>query len=213
MLDPVVWGPLNQTCQTSAHEAGAVTARADYLAAIAAGRDTLVEAARWAGPDAAVPSARRWTVRDLVIHTGNVHDWARAVLRTGVEQPQDFAADPTGIGAGFDELLFWYAARADALLDLLVGDQVPDEAPVWTFGPADAAATAAFWPRRQAHEVTMHAVDAGLAAGRPVADVLLGLDPALSADGVDEVLTVMLPRVARYRPAPGAARAAGPGQR
>jgi uncharacterized protein (TIGR03083 family) len=179
-----------------------MTARADYVAAIAAGRDAVVEAARSAGPDAGVPTAHRWVVRDLVVHLGNVHDWAASVLRTGVEQPQVFDAEPAGIGTGFDELLVWYAARAAALLDLLMGDQVPDETPVWTFGPDDVAATAAFWPRRQAHEVTMHAVDAMLAAGRPVADVLLGLDPALSSDGIDEVLTVMLPRVAMYVPRP-----------
>ena len=179
-----------------------MTGRAGYLAAIAAGRDRLVESARGAGPDTPVPSCRRWTVRDLVVHAGNVHDWASSVLRSGVEQPQVFDAEPTGIGDGFDELLFWYAGRADALLDLLLGDEVPDDAPVWTFGPQSSASTAGFWPRRQAHEVTIHSADAMLAAGRPVLDALIGLDPTMSADGVDEVLTVMLPRVAMFVPRP-----------
>ena len=59
----------------------------------------------------------------------------------------------------------------------------------------------------------MHALDAALAGGEPVADALLSLDPELSADGVDEVLTVMMPRVAEFvpRPAlPGSAGASGP---
>jgi uncharacterized protein (TIGR03083 family) len=177
----------------------AMIARPELLAAIADGRDRLVESARSAGPDAVVPSCRRWTVRDLVVHCGNVHAWAASVLRTGVEQPQVFDAEPAGVG-GFDELLFWYAGRAGDLMGLLLGDQVPDGASVWTFGPEGS--TAAFWPRRQAHEITMHAVDAALAAGGSVADALLWLDPHRAADGVDEVLTVMLPRVALFVPRP-----------
>jgi uncharacterized protein (TIGR03083 family) len=176
-----------------------VLERPQHLHAIVQGRDRLLAAARAAGPSPVVPTAHRWTVRELVVHVGNVHDWAAAVLRSGVEQPQVFDAEPPGLSESFDELLFWYAARADALLDLLMGDQVPDDAAVWTFGPPG---TAAFWPRRQAHEVTIHALDAALAAGEPVADALLSLDPADSADGVDEVLTVMLPRVASFVPRP-----------
>jgi uncharacterized protein (TIGR03083 family) len=177
-----------------------VSQRADRVAAIVAGRDRLVDWARSAGPDAVVPSCRRWTVRDLVVHTGNVHAWAVSVLRTRVEQPQVFDAEPEGLGAGFDELLFWYADRAGELVDLLVGGVVSDDQAVWTFGPEGS--TAAFWPRRQAHEVTMHAVDAGLARGVAVSDALLWLDPERAADGVDEVLTVMLPRVALFAPQP-----------
>jgi uncharacterized protein (TIGR03083 family) len=173
--------------------------RVDLVAAIADGRDHLMASARQTGPAAVVPTARRWTVRDLVVHTGNVHDWASSVLRTRVEQPQAFDAEPVGIGPGFDELLFWYAGQAGALLDLLLGDEAPDAMSCWTFGPPG---TAAFWPRRQAHEVTMHAVDLALAAGSSVADALMRLDPELSADGVDEVLTVMLPRVSLFAPRP-----------
>jgi uncharacterized protein (TIGR03083 family) len=176
-----------------------VPRRVDLVAAIADGRDRLLASARAAGPSAIVPTAHRWTVRDLVVHIGNVHDWAASVLRTRVEQPQVFDAEPVGLGPGFDELLFWYAGRAGALLDLLLGDEVPDAMTCWTFGPPG---TAAFWPRRQAHEVTMHAVDAALAAGATAADALAHLDPQLSADGVDEVLTVMLPRVSLFAPRP-----------
>lgn len=174
--------------------------RADFVGTIAEARDRLLEQARAAGPDRPVPSAHRWTVRDLVVHVGNVHDWARSVLTTGVEQAQVFDAEPVGIGPGFDELLFWYAARADALLDLLVSPDLRDDAAVWTFGPDGS--TAAFWARRQAHELTMHSLDAALAAGVAVSDALLPLEPDMSGDGVDEVLTVMMPRVAMFVPRP-----------
>jgi uncharacterized protein (TIGR03083 family) len=176
-----------------------VLGRPQHLHALVEGRDRLLAAARAAGPDTRVPTAHHWSIRDLLVHVGNVHDWAADVLLTGVEQPQVFDAEPALADQSFDTLLFWYAARAGALLDLLLGDQVPDDTPVWTFGPPGRAS---FWPRRQAHEVTIHALDATLAAGEVVAEALLPLDPALSADGIDEVLTVMLPRVAAFVPRP-----------
>jgi uncharacterized protein (TIGR03083 family) len=175
--------------------------RDGYLAAIRAGRGALMASAGRAGADAGVPSCRHWTVRELVTHAGNVHAWAALVLRTRVEQPQDFDVPPPagGAGLGLDGLLTWYADQADDLLGLLAGDEVPDDTACWTFGPPG---TAAFWARRQAHELTMHAVDGAMAAGESVAPLLAALDPELSADGVDEVLTVMLPRVAAFAPRP-----------
>jgi uncharacterized protein (TIGR03083 family) len=173
--------------------------RTDLVAALAAGRDRLSAAARSAGPEARVPMSSRWTVRDLVIHAGNVHDWAASVLRTRVEQPQAFDAEPDGVGESFSALLQWYADRAGDLLDLLTGDEVPDDTPMWTFGPPG---TAAFWPRRQAHEITMHSVDGAMASGEALSDAVLPLDPQVSADGVDEVFTVMMPRVAMFVPRP-----------
>ncbi len=182
--------------------------RTDYVGTIAAGRDALVAGAERAGPDAAIPSCHAWTVRDLVVHAGNVHDWASSVLRTRVEQPQEFDLPPSGVGAGIGALTSWYAGRADALLDLLASSDVADAESCWTFGPPG---TAAFWPRRQAHEITMHALDAALAGGVPVAAALAAVGPEMAADGVDEVLTVMMPRVAMFvpwRPLPGAVEVA-----
>ena len=45
--------------------------------------------------------------------------------------------------------------------------------------------TAAFWPRRMAHETSVHRVDAQQAAGAQ-----LPIDTALATDGVDEFLMV-----------------------
>jgi uncharacterized protein (TIGR03083 family) len=180
-----------------------VSGRADYLDALAQGRDRLLSAAARAGLGARVPTAPRWALGELVVHVGNVHDWAGAVLRTGVEQPQEFDEAPTGggggDGAGLAALLAWYAGRADALIALLDSGVPGEDEPCWTFGPP---ATAGFWARRQAHELAIHALDAELAAGDSLADALASLSPELSADGVDEVLSVMLPRIAQFRPRP-----------
>ena len=60
------------------------------------------------------------------------------------------------------------------------------ERPVYSFSPAHRRA--GFWPRRMAHETTVHRVDAEQAAGRPVAPV----PAALAVDGIDEVFGVFV---------------------
>ena len=59
-----------------------------------------------------------------------------------------------------------------------------------------AEKTAASWARRQAHEHLVHRMDLEAAAGVPHAPV----DTALADDGVDELLTVILPRWAHTEP-------------
>jgi hypothetical protein len=55
---------------------------------------------------------------------------------------------------------------------------------------------AASWARRQAHELVVHRMDLEGAAGRAPAPV----DPVLAEDGVDELLTVVVPRWAHTEP-------------
>jgi uncharacterized protein (TIGR03083 family) len=66
---------------------------------------------------------------------------------------------------------------------------VTPETPVWTFSSTNR--TAAFWQRRRSQETGIHRYDAELAAGTPSP-----LDAALAVDGIDEFLTVFLPRLA-----------------
>lgn len=58
---------------------------------------------------------------------------------------------------------------------------------MYAFSPGHQRA--GFWPRRMAHETTVHRVDAEQAAGRPVGDI----EPALAVDGIDEVFSVFVP--------------------
>lgn len=135
-------------------------------------------------PAAPVPSCPGWTVRDLVVHLGEVHVWAEQCIRLGdpVERPL------TGPAAGPAALAAWYADCAETLLTTLRA--TPPETECWTFGPRPR--TAAFWFRRQAHEVAMHRWDLGAALGQD-----LGYPAALAGDGVDEVVTVFFPRQVR----------------
>jgi uncharacterized protein (TIGR03083 family) len=65
------------------------------------------------------------------------------------------------------------------------------DADVWTFG---LPRTVRFWLRRQAHETTLHAWDAGTASG-----AALPIDAELAADGVDEYVD-FVPRTLKREP-------------
>jgi uncharacterized protein (TIGR03083 family) len=156
----------------------------------AAGR--LSVAAIEAGPDAAVPSCPGWVVRDLVRHQGGVHRWAAGIVGTPRTEPWDVELDEV-VGTWPDDadLLAWFAAGAGSLVGILT-DADPD-LDCWTFLPAPSPL--AMWARRQAHETSVHGVDAELAAGRPVTPLPAGL----AADGVGELLEGFVPRGGRLR--------------
>lgn len=155
----------------------------DYLPVL---RDLTGAFARQVGtgdPAAKVPDCGSWTLADLATHLGNVHRWAATVVTTGEPHSQDFA---TGPGA---DLASWYAESAGLLLDALEGATPEDRC--WHFGGTEK--TKAFWFRRQVHETAVHLADSG-------SDHVL--DPAVAADGVDEVLGTLLPRVTRWHAVP-----------
>ena len=59
----------------------------------------------------------------------------------------------------------------------------------------DAPPPRRFWARRQAHETTIHSVDAVAAAlGRWPTASDVTIDPVLAADGIDELLTGFITR-------------------
>ena len=153
----------------------------DMLARETAQVEQLVRDADLAVAVAACPG---WTAYDLVTHLGAIHRWAAAATRT----------PPDGLVLGSEEsqsldataLAGWYAASAAELLEALSID--PDR-PCWTLAHPR---TVGFWRRRQLHETVVHRWDLEKALGRPAR-----IDADVALDGVDEVLTVMLPRQVR----------------
>lgn len=133
--------------------------------------------------DAPVTFCPGWSVRDLAIHLGGVHQWAAHAVVAG--RPDFRPEPPDDEGAG---LAAWYRDSAAGLLDVLT--TTPPDAPAWTLDERDP--TAGFWRRRQVHETTLHLWDAEQALGepRPIA-------PWLAWDGVREVAEVMYPRQVR----------------
>jgi len=138
----------------------------------------LADAAAAAGLDAPVPTCPEWTVRDLVTHQSQVHRWARSYVATGRTTPPG-AGDTPEPPPPDDELLDWFRAGHDALVTSLRG--APADLDCWSFLPASSPRE--FWARRQAHETTIHRVDADRAAGRTTA-----IDPDLAIDGIHELL-------------------------
>ena len=160
------------------------------LAVIDSAARDLVERAESAGLTAAVPTCPEWSVAELVAHQGMVHRWATSHLRhDGADIPgeQEIVATVPG-----DQLLAWFTEGAR---DLLVALRLADpEGPAMVF-LADAPPPVHFWARRQAHETTVHAVDALAAAlGREPTAKEAGVDTEVALDGLDELLTGFFPR-------------------
>src|SRR5215218_9396587 len=160
-----------------------------HLQALAGGGAALGEAAAAAGPDAKVPTCPAWDVTDLVIHQGMVHRWAAANLRG--ERDHDTAASQAE-GRAAASLLDWYTEGLAALVDTLRATAEDAKAMVFL---RDAPPPRRFWARRQAHETTIHSVDAIAARSQrwpTAADV--AIDPVLAADGIDELLMGFITR-------------------
>ena len=139
-----------------------------------------------AGPDRAVPTCPEWTVRDLVRHTGGVHRWATGFVRGRTEPLNADLDEVVGTWPEDAELAAWLAQGCADLVAALAA--APGDLQCWTFLPAPSPL--AMWARRQAHETAIHRVDAELAAGLP----LSAWAPAFAADGIDELLSLFVPR-------------------
>lgn len=161
----------------------------DHIDALAASGRLLHESAARTGLAPAVPTCAEWHVRDLVAHLGMVHRWAAANLRgDDGHRPADSQAE----AAASEDLLSWFSAGLQALIGTL--HDTPDDATAMVF-LRDTPPPRRFWARRQAHETTIHAVDAisaELARWPRAAEV--PVTPELAADGIDELLCGFVPR-------------------
>jgi uncharacterized protein (TIGR03083 family) len=155
----------------------------DHLDALQSNGTRLADLALDAGMDAPVPTCPAWATDGLVAHLAMVHRWADANLRG-----DDPASVPnqTEIRTTVDDLLGYYRAGHAALLETFRG--APPDLEAMTF-LNDAPAPRDFWARRQAHETTIHMVDALAAAvGRLPTAEEASIDSSLAVDGIDELL-------------------------
>ncbi len=154
------------------HATGAVVATLPVLHGL---QDRFLASIGEVDADARVPWCGRWRVRSLVVHLGRIHHWAAGQARRRQETP---------LGRGPFVLDEFYAAQAAELRDTLA--TLDPDAPAWTL---DASGVVRFWHRRQTHETLVHLWDLRTAGG-----LALDVAPALWADTVDELVTVMHPR-------------------
>ncbi|ABY23694.1 conserved hypothetical protein [Renibacterium salmoninarum ATCC 33209] len=136
-----------------------------------------------AQPARQVPACPGWGLPELYGHLGSVHRWiTSALLVAGTSERfaprQEWQQD--------SDAFEFFTASAPKMLAALAG--IDPETPAWTFGPPPR--TASFWFRRQNHEHLIHAEDLaqtlGLAAPK--------ISDRFALDGVDEVLSVLIPQ-------------------
>ncbi|WP_019818569.1 maleylpyruvate isomerase family mycothiol-dependent enzyme, partial [Saccharomonospora saliphila] len=165
----------------------------DWVNALQDAGERLAGTARTAGFDAEVPTCPGWRVRDLVRHTGDVHRWATMYVTTGHSEPvavDEEWFDREAVPSEDSALLSWFTDGVGVLASAL--REAPAELTCWTFLAAPSARE--HWARRQAHETTVHRIDAESAAGTATP-----VDPALAADGIDELLACFGVRSRRLR--------------
>jgi uncharacterized protein (TIGR03083 family) len=129
-------------------------------------------------PDAPAWEGLGWTRTQLLDHVAFVHTWARTQLRAGREQKvrfSDIGAMPTG-----DALAPYFEEGAADLVTLLTEMDPTSDWPTWA-----GTRPGTFFSRRMAQETAVHRWDA----------VGGGIDAALAADGVLEMLELFVPRL------------------
>jgi uncharacterized protein (TIGR03083 family) len=157
----------------------------DMLSALVQETHRVERLVRDADLGAVVATCPGWTAYDLVTHLGAIHRWAAAATRTPPDGPMpDDPEEPQGLDTA--DLARWYGEGAAELVECLSVD--PDRS-CWTLAPPH---TVGFWRRRQLHETALHRWDLEKALGQPAK-----MEVEVALDGVDEVLTTMLPRQLR----------------
>ncbi|HQY34129.1 maleylpyruvate isomerase family mycothiol-dependent enzyme [Actinotalea sp.] len=151
-----------------------------YLSAIRDESERFGAALRVATASDPVPTCPGWAVADLHWHLAEVqHFWSQVV---GAGLVGGDVAEPD---RPLDAHLAEFAARSGTALLAALAEHEPDDA-CWSWSPDGHSV--GWVARRQAHEALIHRVDAEVAAGLPVTPPAVDL----AADGVDEMLTVML---------------------
>lgn len=133
--------------------------------------------------DVPVPTCPAWATDALVAHQAMVHRWATAHVRG--DDPSTVPSQ-TEIRTSVGDLVGYFRDGHGALLAAF-RDAAPD-LKAMTF-LEDAPAPREFWARRQAHETTIHMIDALAASlGRSPTANEADIAPALAVDGIDELL-------------------------
>jgi uncharacterized protein (TIGR03083 family) len=136
----------------------------NYLTVIEAESERFLTSVLAAAPDAPVPTCPDWTAGDLLWHLTEVHAYWAGILRSGaVTEEESDAVDAAKPQRPADREAIVEVFReqtADLLAQLR---RRKDDEPAWFW--LDTAQTVGSTRRMQAHEATMHRLDAEFAAG------------------------------------------------
>jgi uncharacterized protein (TIGR03083 family) len=156
-------------------------AYAELVAFVRSEGEAIVSASRQ-GVDVPVPTCGDWTVADLCRHVGRIYGRIAHIVSERLTSAPDFSPEP----ADDADIIEFAAESLDDLVAALNGCE--PQTPVWNWSPEPQVA--AFWARRMAHESAVHRFDAQRAHG-----IAQPVDADLAADGLDELVDVLAPRV------------------
>jgi uncharacterized protein (TIGR03083 family) len=129
-----------------------------------------------------VPTCGDWTIADLARHVWGVYSKVALFVSTrATTRPDTMPSMPEGDPVDLLET---------QLNELVVAlEEAEADTPIWTW-VFDAPEGAIFWARRMAHESAVHRFDAQNAHG-----IRQPIDAELAADGIDELVDIIVPRV------------------
>ena len=162
---------------------------AEHIAALESAGNRFAAVVAQADWDAPVPPCPGWDVRQLPRHLGGIHRWAAAYV--GQRRTAVIEADLEEIAGGWPDdsaLAAWFVDGLANLTKTLAA--APADLECFTF--LAAPSPLAMWARRQAHETSIHRVDAESAAS-----TVTGFPARFAADGIDELLTAFITRPGR----------------
>jgi uncharacterized protein (TIGR03083 family) len=143
----------------------------------------LAESAAAAGPDAAVPTAPKWTITDLVAHVGQTQHWVAEIIERRITDPTQLPTEMAALPTDPREWPAWLSQSAQRVASACSDDAL--DAPVFNAAGDERSGTR-FWLSSMVNEAVLHGFDAANAADRP-ADVDAGIAAAL----IDNHLTML----------------------
>jgi uncharacterized protein (TIGR03083 family) len=159
-------------------------AYSELIAAIRGEGEGILAAGRM-GCEPEVPTCPGWDVERLLRHVCRVYTTAEFIVSHRITQePEEFPSVPEG-----DPLYVLESLLDDLVTALRDADE---DTPMWNWSDLTEPPTAAFWARRMAHESSVHRFDAQIAHAMPQP-----IDAELAADGLDELIDVLSPRIYR----------------
>lgn len=166
------------------HEA----ARERYIDRVVADAERFAGAIRRGPLDAPIAACPGWDLRQLAVHVGSVHRWARHCA-THLAPPESFDMFAPDAASDPEQLATWFEDGVDELIGTL--REIDLDGPSWHPFPVERVGRV--WPRRQAHELAIHRWDAETAIGITPHPI----DPDLASDAIDEYFELVVPRLVK----------------
>jgi uncharacterized protein (TIGR03083 family) len=140
----------------------------------------LAESAAAAGPEAAVPTAPKWTIADLVAHVGQTQNWVAEIIERRITDPTQLPTEMAMLPTDPRQWQAWLSQSAQRVVSACSDDAL--DAPVFNAAADDRSGTR-FWMSSMLNEAVLHGFDAANAAHRP-SDVDAGIAAAPSIGSI-----------------------------